>query len=186
MTREAVINLVRSLVQPLMRGRVSSMSGLNATLDDLVPAGASDKFQQTYPFGFSAYAPNGVLAYFLNLFGRPQLKIVLGHLHAGRPQASAPGEVIVYCTNAAGDSVPVRFTLGNDGVLRVTATSKVQVQCDNIELGQGTLEKVLNGETFRTQFLQHTHQGNLGVPTGPVMQPFAEAEVLSTTVKANK
>lgn len=183
MNREEVENLVRSMIQPLMRGQVASTEGQTATLDNLVPSGSAPNFQQTYPFGFVASPPKGVLAYFLNFFGLSQSPIILSHFHNGRPAPSAPGEVIVYCTSADGSSTPIKLTLGNDGTLVITASSKVQIKCDSVEVGQGTLEKVLKGETFQSFFNGHQHMGNLGAPTGtPIVQ--SDLSQLSTKVKA--
>jgi len=53
----------------------------------------------------------------------------------------------------------------------------------NIELGKGTLEKLVNGETFKVEFEAHTHIGNLLAPTGPPILPLTSA-ALSSKVKA--
>lgn len=185
MTRDAIANMIRTMIQPLARGKVNSVGDSGTVLDDLVPSGSGPGFQQTFPFGFVSSPPKGIFAYFLNLFGNSQASIILSHFHAGRPKPSAAGEVIVYCTNADGSSVPVKFTLGNDGILKVTASSKVQIQCDNVEVGQGTLEKVLNGETFQTFINEHVHIDSMGGSTQvPTVQ--SDPTHLSNKVKAAK
>lgn len=40
-----------------------------------------------------------------------------------------------------------------------------------IKLGKNAVESVIKGNTFAQIFNNHTHLGNLGVPTGPSMQP---------------
>lgn len=52
-----------------------------------------------------------------------------------------------------------------------------------IELGKGTLESIVNGETFKTLFNAHTHIGNLLAPTGPPVVSMSSAQ-LSSKVKA--
>lgn len=48
-----------------------------------------------------------------------------------------------------------------------------------IELGKGATEKVVLGDAFMSLFNQHTHVGNLGVPTSPPMVPMTPALHLS-------
>ena len=61
----------------------------------------------------------------------------------------------------------------------------IDIDCNTLELGRGTLEKILNGETFQTFFNTHVHRGNLGVETGPPTIISGAAE-LSTVVKGAK
>jgi hypothetical protein len=183
MKADDVRRIALSLVQPLYRGTFETISGIKAKLTQIIPFGSGDHYQNASPFGFVSWPVKGVLAFIHNLEGRLQSPIILGHLHVGRPVPSAAGEVIIYCTNAAGDSVPVKLVLGNDGVLRITASSKMLVDCDDIELGQGTIERIVNGETFKTFFNAHQHLGNLGAPTGPPITAMDNSE-LSSTVKA--
>ena len=50
--------------------------------------------------------------------------------------------------------------------------SKVLLKNDGtIELGQGILEKILNGETFQSWFNEHKHTGNAGYPTSSPIAP---------------
>lgn len=61
----------------------------------------------------------------------------------------------------------------------------IDIDTKTLELGRGTLEKILNGETFQAFFNIHPHLGNLGAPTGPPITPSGSTH-LSTVVKAAK
>lgn len=67
----------------------------------------------------------------------------------------------------------------------IIAATKVDVDSPLVELGNGTLEKILNGETFQTRFNAHKHLGNMGVPTGAPIVP-SPAGDLSSVVKGAK
>jgi len=86
-----------------------------------------------------------------------------------RLKGLAKGEVALYTDE--GDKIHFK----RDGL--------IQIFSSNIELGKGSLEKILDGETFQAFFNTHAHLGNLGVPTGPptVLSP---ASHLSSVVKA--
>lgn len=96
-----------------------------------------------------------------------------------RLKSLADGEVALYTDE--GDKI--HFKRG--GIINIVATSKVDVDADLVELGNGTLEKILNGETFQTRFNAHKHLGNVGVPTGPPITP-SPAGDLSVRVKGAK
>lgn len=96
-----------------------------------------------------------------------------------RLKGLAEGEVALYTDE--GDKIVFK----RGGTIEVVAATKLEVKSPLVELGNGTLEKILNGETFQTFFNQHKHIGNAGVPTGaPVtLSPVAH---LSTVVKGAK
>lgn len=96
-----------------------------------------------------------------------------------RLKALAEGEVAIYTDE--GDKI--HFKRG--GVIQIVASSKVEVNADLVELGNGTLEKILNGETFQTRFNDHKHIGNAGVSTGKPITP-SPASDLSNVVKGAK
>lgn len=182
---EDIQRAILRVIQPLYSGTMQSISGLKATISDVVPFGTSAQSQQAFPFGFVSAPFKGVGAYVLNLYGKALAPVILAHLDKLRPIPSAPGEVIVYCTAADGSSIPIKLALGNDGTLVITANTKVQVLCDDVEIGTGTLEKLLDGETFQSFFNAHVHLGNAGVPTGPPTVASGSPH-LSTQVKASK
>ena len=65
--------------------------------------------------------------------------------------------------------------MDNAGNLIIKATA--------IEFGEGSVEKLLKGETFQTFFNSHTHIGNTGVATSPPMTP-SDTSHLTTITKA--
>lgn len=89
------------------------------------------------------------------------------------------GEVALYTDQ--GD----RIHLKRGGTIEIHAASKVSVVSPAVEIGDGALEKVLNGETFQAFFNSHTHIGNLGAPTSPPSSPSTPSH-LSAIVKAAK
>lgn len=184
MTKETILNIIQNYIQPLGRGFFGDNKGLTSTVTDLIPDGSGD-FQHASQFGFISKPPKKVFAYFLNLFGRSQNPVIINHLHKERPDPGAVGSVLVYSSDASGKSFPVKLYLLPDGTLRIEATSKMKVVCDNIELGDGALEKVLNGESFQTHFNQHTHIDSIGGQTQPPTVP-SPASDLSSVVKAKK
>lgn len=182
-TREDILRVVGQYVQPLYRGSVETVTGLTAKLTQIIPYGTADNFQFSMPFGLISAPVKGVVGFIQNLYGSPNSPVILGIMDPKRPKPSAPGEVIVYCTDSSGAQHPIKITLKNDGTLMIEATTKVQIKCDEVELGQGTLEKVLNGEATRTWLNSHTHIGNLGAPTTGAIVPLPSS-ALSNKVKA--
>jgi phage gp45-like len=201
-SKDAIRSLILSVVKPLKPGKMVSQVGDQGTMDNLFPDGGSnDSFRVTSPFGFISKMPKGVTGFYQNLFGSGYESILLAFLHKARPEPSNPGEAIIYSTDESGKTIKVKITLQNDGKLliecpsdiniisqgavTIQAASKTTVNCDDIELGVGALEKVLNGETFQTFFNEHQHLGNLGVATGAPIMPSIPAH-LSNVVKAKK
>jgi hypothetical protein len=180
---EDIRRIVLQTTQPLASGLMELAGTVTAKLSDISGFGSGDSFRLTYPYGMVAKPIKGVVSYFLHLQGKALAPVIIAHLDKKRPTPSAAGEVIFYCLNAAGTTVPVKLTLGVDGVLKVEASTKARFLVDAIELGDGTLEKILNGEAFQTWANTHTHLGNLGAPTGPPIAP-SDPTHLSDTVKA--
>lgn len=205
-----VRRVILDTIQPLSSGIVESVSGIKARLSSLVQFGDADNFTVGSAFGLIGTPAKGVIAYFMNLAGSPLKPIIVSYLDRVRPVPSGPGEVIVYCTDASGATVPITIKLGTDGALTITALTKfvvnapktqvnsdevdvtattvkvtastVQVDSGDVELGNGSLEKVLKGETFQAAFNAHTH--HVGpAQSGPPDTP-STALHLSTTVKA--
>ncbi|MFV8250251.1 hypothetical protein [Bdellovibrio bacteriovorus] len=183
--KDAFLNLISNYIQPLGRARIVKNQGLRSSVDDLVPGGSAENFQHASHFGFISNPPKGVLAFFLNLIGRPQNPVIMSFLHKERIDPGGPGATALYSTDASGKSFPVKIFLEPGGIIRIEADSKFRVVCDNIELGADSLEKVLNGETFQRRFNEHVHVDSIGgttlVPT--VQSPPSD---LSSVVKAKK
>lgn len=104
-----------------------------------------------------------------------------------RLTALEKGEVALYTDE--GDKIHIK----RGGTIEVIGATKVSVQapdvdldCDNaninasaVNLGSGAAEAVIKGDTFKTLFDAHTHNGNLGAPTGPPITPL-DPSALST------
>jgi|GEM_PF-4537195 len=143
-----------------------------------------------FPFGVVSNPHDGVTGYCDSVGGDARSPVVTNQLDRKRPQPSEKGEVIFYSFN--GDSHKVLIYLKPNGSLKVIAETDVEIispsvtiKSPKIELGEDSLEKIVNGETFQTLFNSHKHTGNLGVPTSPPMATDQmKAEHLSQTVKA--
>ncbi|MBN1130287.1 MAG: phage baseplate assembly protein [Chitinispirillaceae bacterium] len=75
-----------------------------------------------------------------------------------------------------------------DGTVEVKTDKPVIIESDDVRIGRETLteslERVIKGETFLTLFNSHTHVGNLGAPSSPVVVQMSAPLHLSTKVKA--
>lgn len=179
-------SFILSVVQPLKVGKTVSQAQDVGTLDNLFPdGGQSDQFKITSPFGFISGIPKGVAGYYQGLFGTSYENIILGFIHKVRPEPSGPGEAILYSTDPAGASIQIKLTLGSDGTLTISAPVALNIISPKVSIGVAG-EKTVNGETFMTDYLTHTHTGNLGAPTGPPLSPQAESAYLSQKVTAEK
>jgi len=75
--------------------------------------------------------------------------------------------------------------INSQAEVKITAATKIEMNSDDIEVGVGTVEKILNGETFQQFFNNHQHMGNIGYPTSTPLVPSSSIH-LSQTVKAKK
>lgn len=90
------------------------------------------------------------------------------------------------------DAFGTKIVLTNNGEVEINAATqvninsatKVKIDSTAVEIGTGTLEKMLKGETFQAFFNSHTHVGNLGVATSPPSSPSTAAQ-LSQVVKGS-
>jgi hypothetical protein len=73
------------------------------------------------------------------------------------------GEVCIHATPN------VKIHLKSDDSIEITA-EKVMVKSENIELGAGTLEKMIKGETFMELFNKHSHLDDETPPTTPMTE----------------
>ncbi len=184
MNKETILNLIQNYIQPLGRGLFGSNKGLKSNLTDLVPGGSGD-YEAASHFGFVSNPPKGVFAYFLNLWGKAQNPVIVAHKHKERPNPGPDGATLVYSTDDSGKTFPVKIYLLPDGTIKIEATTKMKVVCDNIELGEGALEKVLNGETFQKYINDHVHIDSIGGTTQPPLVQ-STPDHLSNVVKAKK
>ena len=210
--RQFVLSIVKPLRSGKTFDKESD--NINQGMDSVYPDGYVNKFRMTSPFGLVSNVPKGITGFFQSLFGSGHENILLGLLHHDRPVVNNVGEVVLYSTNESGQQVETKITLTNDGRLVINCSSEMTIECTVatvtapevnvnsetatvtattsaaivsplVEIGDGALEKILNGETFQTFFNQHTHIGNLGYPTSVPNSPSIPAH-LSNKVKAGK
>jgi len=170
----AVITLVNDSLK-LQTNQVSLLAG---ELRDL------ERFQE---YGFTSVPLPGAEAIAVFVGGNRENGAVIATCDRNtRLKDLNPGEVALY------DYLGNFIKLKAGGEINVKSTTKVvvesgkaEVKCNFAELGKGTLEKVLNGETFQTLFNAHVHNGNLGIPTGPPVTPSGPND-LSQAVSAAK
>ena len=79
-----------------------------------------------------------------------------------------------------GGQLRVVIEMGKDQIRM--ENSKVIINSNNIELGQGAVQAVIKGNVFQNYFNSHTHIGNLGAPTSPPVVP-STPDHLSTISK---
>ena len=88
--------------------------------------------------------------------------------------------------NAGTDKEKLRVVLKmNDDEVRMEKSGgkqKVIVKSDNIELGEGAIEKLVLGSTFLTFFNSHTHPTGVG-PSGVPIIPMTDPQHLSQVSK---
>jgi hypothetical protein len=118
---EDLRRIALQVVQPLESGVIELAGSFTAKIKDVSGFGSGDQYKLTFPYGMVAKPVTGVVSYFVNLHGSVLAPIIVAYLDKKRPVPSTPGEVILYCQNADGTSVPIKLTLGVDGKLRVEA-----------------------------------------------------------------
>lgn len=197
---EKIKRVIMQTIQPLGRFEYDEQKDNKVKGTDFVPEGTREDVSHTSPYGLSQNIPKKTFGYYLNLFGNILSPVSIANLDTKRPKAEAVGQVVLYCRNLDGTEYPVTLDLKPDGNLVVKASTKVSVEAPQIDvlgetvvkitspdvqLGEGTLEKIVNGETFQTLFNTHTHGGNLGYPTTVPNQQMV-ASHLSNNVKAGK
>ncbi len=189
--REQMATIAKQIIMPL-RNRVYTIisRAVLESVDDTMKmqlvkmsllAGENrsdvERFQN---YGFTSVPKPGAEAIAVSVGGnRDHLITLVVDDRRFRLKAMAEGEVAIYTDE--GDKIHLK----RNGIIQIVASSKVDVDANLVELGNGTLEKILNGETFRTRYNLHSHLGNLGVPTGPptTLSPTSD---LSNDVKGAK
>lgn len=136
-----------------------------------------DKMERLQEYGFASRPKAGSEAVLLFPGGTREIGFIIAtDDRRYRLKPLEEGEVALYTDE--GDKIHIK----RGGQIEITAASKVVVKSPAIELGEGALEKALNGEAFQTFFNSHTHLGNLGAPTGPPISPSTPSH-LSGVVK---
>lgn len=183
MNKADVKRIIAEVIQPLQRGLLEYKKNITSKIYDIVPFGFIENAQNASPYGIVSWPVKGVYSFFQTLGGDSRSTIIINHLDPLRPTPTQEGEYITYSRNK--EEVVVRVHLRPTGVLEIYANTKVKIHCDDIELGDSQLEKILNGETFQKRFNEHVHKGNMGVDTSPPVVP-SPPEDLSNVVKAKK
>ena len=165
------------------RGVVESLKddgGLQLVKLKLLAGENRDNIERFQNYGFTSYPKADSEAVVIFPGGNREAGFVISIDDRNfRLKSLAEGEVALYTDE--GDKI--HFKRG--GTIEVVSATKLDVNTPLVELGNGTLEKILNGETFQTFFNAHTHTGNLGATTSPPNTP-SDVTHLSTKVKGAK
>lgn len=199
---------VLQFIQPLSRGEINKTESDNIKMTGLIPEGTKENFTNGTLYGISSKVPKGVFGFFQNLFGSHDSPIIIAHLDSLKPKATKDGQIIFYCRKPDGTTFPVSMDFDPDGKLNINtseevniitkkayvksettlidSTTKIQLKCDDVEVGGSGFEKVVNGETYLTFYNEHSHMDFFGLPVQPPMVPMVEGDHLSSQVKAGK
>lgn len=187
----AASDFIQTLLEPIRR-RIALLigrgvvrlsyddAGVQRLQLDLLAGETRDKIERFQEYGLSSRPKSGAEAIVLFPNGSREFGLVVAvEDRRFRLKALEEGEVALYTDE--GDSIHLK----RSGNIEITAATKVVVKSPAVELGEGSLESLVNGETFQSFFNSHTHTGNLGAPTSPPMSPMNSSH-LSQIVKAAK
>lgn len=197
MKPEAIVKAIRKMTEPIKRaiqlsiGRavlatVRDSSGIQEVKVQLF-AGETREMERFQNYGFSSVPLPNAEGACVFISGNREHGICLAIDDRRYRLKNLPnGAVALY------DASGTKIVLTNDGSVEVNAATqvnvnsatKVKVDSPAVELGTGTLESILKGETFQAFFNAHTHLGNLGVNTSPPVQQSTALE-LSQVVKGS-
>lgn len=90
------------------------------------------------------------------------------------------GDAKVQLDTQNGGELRIIVKMGEDEIRM--EKKKVIVKCENIELGEGAIEKLVKGSTFLKYFNSHTHPTGVG-PSGTPIVPMTDAQHLSQVSK---
>lgn len=90
------------------------------------------------------------------------------------------GDAKVQLDTQNGGELRILVKMGEDEIRM--EKSKVIVKCNNIELGEGAVEKLVKGSTFLKYFNSHTHPTGVG-PSGTPIVPMTDLQHLSQVSK---
>lgn len=163
---------IKKQLQIIFSGEAGVSTMLTEDIANLYPGMPTiTKRPVVHPYGFASRAPQGTLSVVGQQGDHPGNKLVLGHRDGNKPSVDE------------GESV--QYSLGG-----------YRVVCKNGELfvGKGTdLEHMVVGETLKSfllaliqAILDHTHMGNLGYATGPVLDPTELNDAKSDFLDNNK
>ncbi len=164
--RQKVMGIVvRGILEATKDGQ-----GIQLVKTTLLAGETREDMERAQNYGLTSHAPDGSEVTALFVSGNREHGIIITcENRTFRLKSLAKGEVALYTDE--GDKI--HFKRGN----------VIDVDCNTLELGRGTLEKIVNGETFQGLFNAHPHFGNLGVITGGPTTQMGSSE-LSSVVKA--
>jgi len=174
-------NLVEQMIKPtrdrvfmlIARGVIDSIndsSGIQGAKVCLLADEVRDTLERIQEYGFtSTPLPQAECVVIFPGGNRDHGLVIAVDDRRVRPKDIPPGGAAIYSSN--GETLKEIIKVLPNGT---------------IELGKGTLEKIVNGETFLALFNAHKHLGNAGVPTGGPIVPMVDATDLSQVVKASK
>ena len=167
-----VRNRVMMLVSRGLLELVKDSNGIQLVKVNLLAGEARDNVERFQQYGLTSNPQPGAECIAIFQGGNREAGIIISiDDRRFRLKNLADGEVALYTDE--GDK------------LHFKRNSTIIIESDNVEIGRGTLEKIVNGETFKTFFNNHIHNGNLGVPTGPPITAMSDTQ-LSGVVKAAK
>lgn len=170
-----LMTIARAVVESL-----KDTGGLQVMKIDVLAGENRDNVERFQNYGFTSVPFPGAEAVVVFQGGNREHGLIIAvDDRRYRLKGLENGEVAIYTDE--GDKI--HFKRG--GIIQIVASSKVDVDANLVELGNGTLEKILNGETFQARFNAHKHLGNAGVPTGAPITP-SPASDLSSVVKGAK
>lgn len=192
--------LVNKMINPLKRRALLTIGRavLSAAADDskkmqllqvsLLAGETKDDVERFQNYGFTSVPLEGAEACAVFVGGDRDHGIIIAvDDRRYRLKGLAAGEVALYTDE--GD----KLVFKRGGKLEITTSAECKVISPKtiidsaaVEIGSGTLEKIINGETFQTLFNSHTHvSGSPGNPTAPPTQPMGVTH-LSLVVKGAK
>lgn len=182
---EQIANAVKMMLEPLKRTMLMTIGrGVILAINDsknmqlaqaiFLAGEVKDDMERFQNFGFTSTPISGAEALAVFLGGERDHGVIIAvDDRRFRVKSLGPGQTAIY--DAFGS------------VIKLNSAGKVSVEANLVELGKGTLEKVLNGETFQMWAATHTHNSSVpGAPTGPPIQPSIPLLHLSQAVKASK
>jgi hypothetical protein len=176
MTDPKIIKIIRDEVKKQVNVILSGSAGANSvsaeTIDDLYPGYPPMQNRPImHPFGLSSRAPRGTISVTARQGEHPANRLVLGHRDSARPNVES-GEVQLY--NQYGQAIYLK-----NGTVHVGTAS-----ANNPAVVGNELKAML--ESLIDAIANHTHIGNLGIPTAPPIQAGTFSSIKSSNVSNDK
>lgn len=183
--------MLYSFVQPMKVGMMLWRDEIFSTMKGVSGLGDDEKLTRSSPYGIVSKEPEGIWGYAQNLMGDLLAPVIIAQLDKLRPTPVEKGELVLYARSGKAITVKISLKPESEEVL-IEADSeiklvspKTEIFSGEVNIGDGALEKIVNGETFQSLFNDHKHVGNMGVETGPPIVPMG-ADCLSGIVKGAK